>query len=152
MMTDLVFRRLAGEDLPVVEFARTPLPSHPGRNSGESHYNPGKNSTAARLTGNVMLQLLHPIALSCVLSATGLPAVAAESSCGEFSGLRFPRSGVVRRDMVFRSFPQPCLYVETPTKWSTDWRRMGALRMTDWRGVGPTGGIVRERESHRQSR
>jgi hypothetical protein len=52
-------------------------------------------------------------------------AVAAESSPGEFSGLRFTRSGVVRRDMVFRSFPQACLYAETPTKWSTDWRRMG---------------------------
>ena len=55
----------------------------------------------------------------------GLLAVAAETAPDEFSGLRFARSGIVRRDMVFRSCPQTCLYAETPTKWSTDWRRMG---------------------------
>ena len=74
----------------------------------------------------VMGQLMHGIALSCVLSATvGFSAVAAEISPGEFAGLRFPHSGVVRRDMVFHSFPQTCLYAETPTKWSTDWKKMG---------------------------
>jgi hypothetical protein len=42
-------RRSADENLPVAEFARTPLRSRPRRDSGESHYDPGKNSTAARL-------------------------------------------------------------------------------------------------------
>jgi len=32
-----------------VEFARTPLSSHPTRDSGESHYDSGKNPTTARL-------------------------------------------------------------------------------------------------------
>ena len=43
--------RSADENLPVVEFARTPLSSRPRRDSGESHYDPGKNSTAVRLKG-----------------------------------------------------------------------------------------------------
>lgn len=65
------------------------------------------------ITENVMDQLVHRISLSCVLSAIGLAAVAAESWCGEFSGLRFARSGIVRRDMVFCSFPQPWPIEET---------------------------------------
>jgi hypothetical protein len=45
-----------------------------------------------------------------------------EASGNEFAGLHFTQSGVVRRDMVFRTFPQACLYVETPTEWSS-WRK-----------------------------
>jgi hypothetical protein len=77
-------------------------------------------------TDKVMGQLLHGMALSCVLTAvSGLPAVAVDPQSGDLSGLRFPHSGVVRRDMVFHAFPQTCLYAETPTKWSTDWGKMG---------------------------
>ena len=48
-------RQSADENSPVVEFARTPLSSRTRRDSGESHYDPGKNSTAARLKGAATL-------------------------------------------------------------------------------------------------
>jgi len=69
--------------------------------------------------------LLSAICMASLSSICVAVAKTDESLPGEFTGLRFPESGVVRRDMVFRSLPQPCLYAETPTKWSTDWRRMG---------------------------
>jgi hypothetical protein len=77
-------------------------------------------------TEKVIGQLLHCIAISWVLTApAGFPAMAADPLPGAFAGLRFPHSGVARRDIGFRSFPQTCLYAETPTKWSTDWGKMG---------------------------
>ena len=53
-----LFRRSADENLPVVEFARTPMSSRPRRDSGESHYDPGNNSTAARLEFEEFFQRL----------------------------------------------------------------------------------------------
>ena len=62
-----------------MEFARTPLSSRPRRDSGESHYAPGKNSTTARLRLNEALGHYNyggVIEWTCLLGLTN------RSGCG----------------------------------------------------------------------
>ena len=78
-----------------------------------------------------MLDFLKVFAVVVILSSVAFAGQNVKSNppCNKEQNilrqLEFKNSGVVTRSMHFKYFDQPCLYAETPTKWSTDWARMG---------------------------
>lgn len=70
-----------------------------------------------------MQRFQHRIAIPIILILTTAALCAAERAATDdlFSGLNLGAPGIVRREMQFKFFDQPCFYMETPDRWGTQW-------------------------------